>query len=206
MPVNYTVTANVVDVTVDHPKNTDAFLVDSNVWFWFAYTKASMQVGYHRTSSYPNYLKQCMSVGATLIKTGLSLSELAHVIEKTEFEIYSANPAIGKISKKEYRHNLLAERANVVAEIESVWNQIDPIGTQMEIRVEELLTRAALARLKKERLDGYDAITTETFLKTPYKNILTDDGDFVTVTGITVFTANSSVINQARAQYKLVTR
>jgi hypothetical protein len=95
---------------------------------------------------------------------------------------------------------------NVIAEIESVWNLIDPIGVQMEIRVEESLTRAALARLKNECLDGYDAITTETFLKTPYKNILTDDGDFVTVTGITVFTANLNVINQARTQRKLVTR
>jgi hypothetical protein len=206
MPVNYAVTANVVDVTVDLPKNTDTFLVDSNVWFWFAYTKASMHLAHHRTSSYPNYLKQCMSAGATLIKTGLSLSELAHVIEKTEFEIYCANPAINKISRKEYRHNLPAERANVVAEIESVWNQIDPIAVQMEVRIEEALTRAALARLKSDCLDGYDAITTETFLKTPFKNILTDDGDFVTVQGITIFTANRNVIEQAKRQGKLLTR
>ena len=206
MFVNYAVTANVVDVTVDQPKNTDAFLVDSNVWFWFAYTKASMCANPYQVTDYPAFLKQCMSAGATLIKTGLSLSELAHIIEKTEFNIYTANPVIGKMNKKDYRHNLPAERANVVAEIESVWNQIDPIGVQMEVRVEELLTRAALARLKNECLDGYDAITTETFLRTPYRNIPTDDGDFVTVNGITVFTANRNVINQARAQNKLVTR
>jgi hypothetical protein len=147
-----------------------------------------------------------MSVGSTLIKTGLSLSELAHVIEKTELDIYSSSTGFDKNKKKEYRHNLTTERANVVAEIESVWNQIDPIGVQMEVRVEELLTRAALARLKSDCLDGYDAITMETILKTPFKNILTDDGDFVTVSGITVFTANRNVIDQARTQGKLLTR
>jgi len=204
MAVTYNITANVVDITVDQPKDKDTFLVDSNVWFWFAYTKASMSQWYQ--SLYPDYLKRCLVVGSTLVKTGLSLSELAHIIEKTEFDIFSANSACVKISKKEYRHNLPVERANVVAEIESVWNQIDPIGIQMEVRVEESLTRAALLRLKEYCLDGYDAITIETFLKTSFKNILTDDGDFVTVKGITVFTANRNVIDQARTQGKLLTR
>jgi hypothetical protein len=206
MAIKYNVRANVVDITIDQPQKSDTFLVDSNVWLWFAYTKASMNSLAYQTLNYPNYLKQCLSTSSTLIKTGLSLSELAHIIEKMEFTIFSKTTTLGNIDKKEYRHNLPSERANVVAEIEAVWNQIDPIGVQMEIQVEEQLTRAALARLKNECLDGYDAITTEVFLKTSYKNILTDDGDFATVNNITVFTANRNVIEQAKKQGKLITR
>ena len=154
MPVNYQVTANVVDITTDTPRRGDTFLVDSNVWFWFAYTKASMCSNAYQVTDYPGYLKQCFSAGSNLIKTGLSMSELAHIIERTELGIYSSNTGFDKNKKKEYRHNLPEERANVIAEIESVWNQIDPIGNQIEIRVEELLTRSS-TRKAKERASGW---------------------------------------------------
>jgi hypothetical protein len=71
MAVNYNITANVVDITVDQPQKTDSFVVDSNVWFWFAYTKASMSAYPYQVIDYPAYLKHCLSVGANLIKTGL---------------------------------------------------------------------------------------------------------------------------------------
>jgi F420-0:gamma-glutamyl ligase-like protein len=38
------------------------------------------------------------------------------------------------------------------------------------------------------------------------QKIITDDGDFVTVPGIMVFTANHNVIEAAKAQDKLVKR
>lgn len=203
MAINYKITADVVDISVDHPKKTDTFLVDTNAWYWFAYTKASLSQYYK--AEYTNYLKQCLAVGSNLIKTGLTLSELAHVIEKSEKDIYVIQTGFSG-SKKEFRHNCPTERANVIAEITSAWGVIDNIGLQMEIRIEEALTRDALARLQSECLDGYDALNVEAFLKTPYKNILTDDGDFVTVSGITVFTSNRNVINQATAQGKLICR
>lgn len=206
MPVNYLIAADVVDITVDKPKKSDTFLVDSNVWFWYAYTKASMGSPAYQISAYPGYLKQCMAVQSTLIKTGLSLSELAHIIERTELDIYSANTGFNKANRKEYRHNFPVERKNVVAEIESVWNQIDPIAIQMEVRVEESLTRTALSRLKRECLDGYDCLTVEALSKTAFSSVLTDDGDFATVKGLTVFTANRNVIQQAKSQGSLVVR
>ena len=38
------------------------------------------------------------------------------------------------------------------------------------------------------------------------EKIITDDGDYLTVPDIQVFTANRNVINAARSQGKLVTR
>ena len=34
MAVNYTIEADVVDIGADTPMATDAFFVDTNVWFW----------------------------------------------------------------------------------------------------------------------------------------------------------------------------
>jgi hypothetical protein len=42
MPVNYTVQAEVVDIWSDAPKNNDIFLVDTNAWYWYTYTNASI--------------------------------------------------------------------------------------------------------------------------------------------------------------------
>ena len=42
MAVNYVITADIIDVRIDTPKQEDIFLVDSNVWYWMTYTKASL--------------------------------------------------------------------------------------------------------------------------------------------------------------------
>ena len=41
MAVNYNIQANVVDIRKDLPKSNDVFLVDTNVWYWITYTRAS---------------------------------------------------------------------------------------------------------------------------------------------------------------------
>ena len=41
MAINYTVQAEVVDISADTPKTEDAFLVDTNVWYWLTYSRAS---------------------------------------------------------------------------------------------------------------------------------------------------------------------
>jgi hypothetical protein len=40
MPPRYNVRARVIDISTDTPRPTDAFLVDTNVWYWCAYSDA----------------------------------------------------------------------------------------------------------------------------------------------------------------------
>ena len=51
--------------------------------------------------------------------------------------------------------------------------------------------------LKLHKMDGYDLFNLD-LIRRLGVNVLTDDGDFATVPGITVFTANYSVIDAAR--------
>jgi len=40
MAVHYKIQADVVDIKADIPKGTDAFFVDTNVWYWMTYHRA----------------------------------------------------------------------------------------------------------------------------------------------------------------------
>ncbi|MBF0537928.1 MAG: hypothetical protein HQL03_06710 [Nitrospirae bacterium] len=63
-----------------------------------------------------------------------------------------------------------------------------------------------MRRLDTEQLDGYDLFIIEAMSRASITKVITDDGDFATVAGIEVFTANDNVINAAQSQGRLTTR
>ena len=201
MAVNYTVQAEVVDIQSDTPKQDDIFLVDTNVWYWLTYTKASTSAQAYQITAYPSYLAKAISAQALLLYCGLSLAELAHNIEQTERKIFSTT-----LKPKEYRHNNPVQRSNVVAEVEAAWNQVTSIAASTDITVDETTTNASLARFQTQPLDGYDLLILEAMAQAGTVKVITDDGDYVTVPGIQVFSANYNVITAARNQGKLLTR
>ena len=202
MPIHYAIAAQVMDIQQDVPKHKDTFLVDSNVWYWMTYTNASTGGALpYQITHYPNYVNAALAADAKVYRTGLSFAELTHLIEKTEREIYSRS-----IPTKEYRHNLPAERKKVVSEVQVAWGQVKSLATPVEIAIDEPTTDAALYRLQNQRIDGYDVFILELMSKQNIQQIITDDGDFATIPGIQVFTANRSVLRAAQAQRRLVTR
>jgi len=204
MAANYTIQANVVDIRHDTPKQEDVFLVDTNVWYWMTYTKASQTAIPYQIRNYPRYISRALSSNSQLRKCGLSLEELAHIIEGTERKIFQrTNP---DIKTKEYRHNHPAERNNVVTEIQAAWGQVKSMATAIEITIDTDSTDRALTRMASEPLDGYDLFILEAVSQAGIVNVITDDGDYTTVPGIQVFTANNNVIETARNQGKLIGR
>lgn len=207
MAVNYAIHADVVDIRQDVPKPDDAFLVDTNVWYWLTYTRASQAEQppkNYQINDYPSYISKAISAKSQLHRCGLSLAELAHLIERTEREIYSRSNVA--LVSKEYRHNHPTERANVVAEIQTAWSQVNTMAQTLDLQIDEQAISAALSRLSSQPLDGYDLFILEAISKAGVVKIITDDGDFVTVPGIQVFTANYNVIKTAQNQGKLLQR
>lgn len=213
MAINYDVQATVVDITADTPKAGDAFLVDTNVWYWLTYSRASQSArppANYQTSHYPNYTNTALGAGARIFQSGLSLAELTHLIEKAEYEIFAqANPAIfpnpGKFDKN-FRHDRIYERRQAVSEIEAAWAQVTSLAESLTINIDAPTATAALARLQTEKVDGYDLFILESMKCNGVVQVITDDGDFATVAGIQVFTANRNVIQAARIQGKLLKR
>ncbi len=203
MAINYSIQAEVVDITTDSPKADDVFLVDTNVWYWMTYPNATSYVP-SQLANYPGYLNKALAEDSKIHHSGLSLAELSHLIEKTEREIYEKSN--GTIRPKEYRHNLSAERSRVASEIKAAWGQVVSLADPLAVTIDDMTATAALNHLQTEKLDGYDLFILESMKNHGVVQVITDDGDFATVSGIQVFTANRNVIAAAKNQGKLKIR
>ena len=198
--------ADIIDITTDTPRQSDIFFVDTNVWFWQTYTDAAFTAKRYQITDYPDYINKTRQNGATLTYSGLTLAELAHIIEKTEYKIYIQSHAGLKI--KEYRHNYPEERAIVVAEVKLAWSQVKAIAIPVNLTVDDATTDAAINRFTTQAVDGYDLLMLEAISKAGAGTvkIITDDMDYSVVPGIEVFTSNKYVIQDAAMQKKLVRR
>ena len=210
MPIHYVVQAQVVDLHADAPRAGDAFFVDTNVWLWTCYAKATLGMKYQRwqqTTGYAGYLNLCSRAGAALHWCGLGLSELAHNIERTEYEVWKG-AGHGNENTKEFRHNYPAERLRVVQEIENAWQGVEALGTVLPapLVVDHAATTNALAEYRSLAVDGYDLFFLQAARASGVTQIISDDGDFCDVSGITLFTSNRSVLMAAQAQEKLLVR
>lgn len=94
----------------------------------------------------------------------------------------------------------------MVSEVEAAWGQVKSLSLPLALTVDEKATDAALDGFRTEKLDGYDLFILETMKTHGMVQIITDDGDFATVAGIRVFTANRNVLPAARTQGKLLKR
>jgi hypothetical protein len=129
------------------------------------------------------------------------------VIERIELDIYNRNNGLS-LKIKEYRHNYSTERANVVAEVQSAWSQVEVIAISADLTINDDIARAALNRLQAQAIDGYDLLILEAISRagTGQIQVITDDMDYATVPNIQVFTSNQRVIQAAIAQGKLLYR
>jgi predicted nucleic acid-binding protein len=209
MPINLTIQAEVIDLRHDTPQPDDIFLVDTNVWLWQTYINAiaSSRNAPKKIKAYTPYLRKARTNGAMLVYSGLILAELAHVIEKTELSIYNQRTG-SHLDAKEYRHSYPTERAKVAAEVDAAWHQVEAIAASIDLTVNDATTNAALARFRKQALDGYDLLMLEAMSQSGVKpiKVITDDMDYAVAPGIQVFTNNGLVIQQARQQNKLLVR
>jgi len=209
---NYTVQADVVDITGDTPLATDAFWVDTNVWYWQTYSRASMrpsrmQPRPWQVTNYSGYLQNCVIAGSALHWIGLSLSELGRLIEDSEREIAETSAAIPAGTKpKEFRHDYPGLRSGVVTEIENSWAAVESIATPLHLLVDKPLVDQVLASFRTSALDAYDQFCQLALQNHGITKVLSDDGDFCTVPGLTLFTSNRGVIAAATTQGKLVVR
>ena len=204
MSIDYAIQAEVIDIRVDKPKQDDSFLVDTNVWFWLTYTRASQSATLSQIAHYPNYIAKAVSKKSKLFHCGLSIAELAHLIEETERELFEQS--VCPVKPKEYRHNYKTERVDVVAEIQTAWSQVKNMSASIDLLIDKVATEKVLSELISYAIDGNDLFILEAVSKAGLYQIITDDGDFGTIPNIQVFTANQTVIRKAQSQGKLRNR
>jgi hypothetical protein len=201
--VNYQIKAGIVDVQFDRPQSSDVMLVDSNVWFWMTYLGSGLGNEW-RARVYPAYVKAARKAKARLLRCGISLAELAHGIERAEFDVFEKTHP--QVHAKEFRHNYVAERAAIVTDVQNSWRIVKSMASPVSLAVDERATDAALQAFQAQNLDGHDLFMVEAMETAGVHQVLTDDGDYSTVPNIQVFTANRQVLEAARRQGKLLLR
>lgn len=193
-----------MDLNNHTPKPGEAYLVDTNVWFWMCYDAAPDAPGVAKswqTRIYPAFLDKVCKCGGRLHWSGLSWSELAHIVERTEFEIAKKWGVVSAASPKQYRHSDEGERQRVVETIRATWSQVVALATPLgDVVIGEAAVCAANNELQQVMLDGYDLFLVQSLRASTVTGVITDDGDFCTVRNIRVFTANRAVLEAARDQ------
>ncbi|NET57505.1 MAG: type II toxin-antitoxin system VapC family toxin [Symploca sp. SIO2E6] len=195
------VQAQVVDIRNDTPKQQDRFLIDTNIWLYLYYNRASTPGSSYQDYTYTSYITKAKYARSSLFYCGLSLAEIAHVVEQREWDA-----DLPELELKDYRHNYPAQRDKVVRKVKSIWNSVKRTGRSADILINKDTTQAALTKLQTQLLDGYDLFIVEAMNKAGVDQIITNDRDFVTVPNIVVFTANGGAIKAARSQGQLVVR
>ncbi|KLU25078.1 hypothetical protein EOS_16730 [Caballeronia mineralivorans PML1(12)] len=203
-----TIRANVVDISSDSPNPDDQFLIDTNVWYWMVYERASLNPNppqAYQLDHYPAYLSKALEQQAAIFWSSLSLAELAHNIEGTERQIYS-DTAGRPISVKEFRHDYPQNRMRINNLIRDCWHQVKGFGGCAPTLLDEATTDASMSTFLNAQVDGYDLFIITAMQSSNITNVITDDGDYASVAGLTVFTANPTVIRLAKAANRLRTR
>jgi hypothetical protein len=207
MSSKLTIRADVVDARTVAASKGQAFLIDTNVWFWMCYEAAPDAPGVSKSwqsRAYPAILDRVVKSGGRLVWSPFSWSELCHIIERTEWEIAKACGATQTKTVKQFRHESMQERERVVGTIQETWAQVTSLAAPMSnISLNAGTVETANAELSSVMLDGYDLFMAQQLRASELAGIITDDTDFVTFPGITVFTANSRIVSEARAQGRL---
>lgn len=209
MAPNYKVASSVVDIRVDIPRAGDVFLVDTNVWYWTTYQRASQADDVpdaNQLTHYPSYLAKAVRAGASIYRSELSFSELAHLIERSEAQIMRQNLGREKYSAKDFRHSGAPEVASCRKQIATSWAAISRLSQSVSCLANEASTAAAIAALPTVLLDPYDLLILQTAREAGVLNFLTDDGDFSTIAGISVYTANERVLGPALRNGRIISR
>lgn len=193
----YIVASQVVDINRYDPRPEDSFFVDTNVWFWVASQIASQGLPKYRAKQikiYPDFIKKVLNVKGTLYRSELSFSELSNQIEKAEYDAFKKETGID-IFLKAYRHEYAHRRPDVIEEIELAWYQVEAMSVSVPVQLASDFTHKVIKRMESHKLDAYDACMIESLLAEGIPlRIISDDADFSSVGDVTLFTANSGVL------------
>ena len=185
----------VFDVRKSGPTPSDKFFVDTNVWYKFTYSIASISSN-ENIEVYSSFIEQCVRVKCGLFYSPLTFTELAHNIEKDQLERYNAIHA-PHLDAKAFRQ-LNQERKDVVAEVKDSWGQVQRLAQHYDTPTDAAALIRCIKLFELHMVDGYDVFFADIVKRDVDMKLLTDDADFLHIPDLTIFTANNKALKLAR--------
>jgi predicted nucleic acid-binding protein len=146
----------------------------------------------YQLEQYPQFIEKVLDSGAHLYHCPLVYTELANIIEKTEYDIYVYENS--DISRKDFR-TLPACRESVLKEIDLAWKTINSLSTCLDINLTQDLIPPIHELLAASTLDSYDAFYLKLMQLESIDKLVTDDRDFVNTPLSDLYTANHRVLS-----------
>ncbi len=179
--------------------NNKVFFLDTNVLYWYAYPRygTTHQGTKYQAQPYYDFVDKLVASGNPLYTSVYNISELLNVIEKNEYDIFNtANPEL-HYSKKDFRKNA-SERGKVKKILSTTLDNVKNICSIVEHDFQQECLDEFVEKYEEHRCDPFDYIILSNCQKESKVNIISDDGDFSTITKINLFTANEIILNEAR--------
>ena len=153
--------SKIINIQSSRPVHTDKYFVDTNVWFWFTYCASkeintSSKPRRYQIERYPAFIEKALDAGAKLFHCPLVFSELANVIERTEYDIFTSDKKNAGVTRKGFR-KLEDERKKVIQEIKIAWSSVNSVSTCLNINLNQQTVTPAIKHLESAPLDAYDA-------------------------------------------------
>lgn len=155
---------------------TEVLVLDTNILLWTFYPNLTPNKVY-QTREYPSFVANAIAQKNRIIVTTFCLSEMLHVVEKTEHDLYMKKTGAA-ISLKNYR-KVLSERSKVKSEIELILKQLGAIPT-LKI-VKSKATRKTISRFTYAyniHLADFFDFCLINFCNNHRYSIVSDDRDF----------------------------
>ena len=169
----------------------ETIVVDTNILL-FHYNRATQVDAMNQTYQaywYPRFLKKLIENKNRLLTTYLNLAEFCSVVERNEFKIYNSNLSRrNRLNLKEFR-DLGYERniytRNVKRGLLEINQYIDDV---YEITHDYSVVNSFIQALPETHCDIADYTVIEYMKSLGITNFISDDKDFTTVDGITLYT------------------
>jgi predicted nucleic acid-binding protein len=178
--------------------NKQEFCLDTNVLYWYTYPRYNLDESSGRLKEvqyYYDFVDQLVAAGNPLITTRYNISELINIIEKHEYNIFCKSDSSIPYTKKDFRRNLEKRRA-LQKILKTTLNNVAATCQVIDFSFTEETLAACVDTLDNHRCDVFDFMILDHYKKTNHLNIISDDSDFASVSGITLFTANEISLSQ----------
>lgn len=188
----------VTDIRTFHAvNNKTAYFLDTNVLYWYVYPRYT--IGVHssngQASPYIAFVDNLVKQGNPLFTSVYNLTELLHIIEKNEFELYRlANQNSNIRNIKDFRS--ITSRSEVKANLFVAFNTTKSTFSILEHSLTSEILEKYIDTANQHRCDVFDYITLKYCIGLDKYNIISDDSDFSSIDGIHLFTSNQKVLQQ----------
>lgn len=177
--------------------NRKRFCLDTNVLYWYTYPRYGLgeKDNKHHSQVYYDFVDKLVSDGNPLITTIYNISELLNIVEKHELDIYKMFHPEYPIEKKDYRR-IAAERSNLQKVMKTTISNVRSICTVVDFNFSSEKLDSYVDLFTEHRCDVFDYLILNYYVESSDINIISDDNDFSTYSGINLYTANLTSLGE----------